>query len=164
MAQTASPRAPSPMAGVARGASPTPPPLHHHSQAQQPVSKRDKRRSLLSEKLNDIVQTFSANHYDHYYAMLSALQCDINLVLRADPYRDAPLPDTAADVAQLVAEARNEITANRPISEEGESSFSALAGQFYAQFVLKVNEATEERDKELTELFVRYAFMMHPAP
>lgn len=111
---------------------------------------------MLSEKLADMVASFSANHVEHFYAQLSALQCDINLVLRADPYRDGPLDDSKEDIDRLIATARDEICRSRAIAPEAESSFQALGGQFYAKFVQDINASMEERDKELTQAYQRH--------
>ena len=114
------------------------------SPSPQPMSKRDKRRQQLAEKLSNMADAFAANHFDHYYAQLSAIQCDINLVLRADPYRSAPLPDSSEEISQAIAEAKQEVTRRAPINEDAEASFSALSGRHYSKFVSRVNRALEE--------------------
>lgn len=126
--------------------SPTPPP--------QLLSKRDKRRTILSEKLTDMFTSFSSNYADHFYAQLAAIKCDMNLVLQADPYANAPLEEDTEEISKLVAGARDEFYHNRPWGREGEASFSALSGRYYSQFVDDVNTAMEERDKSLTEIYV----------
>ncbi|KAJ8611338.1 hypothetical protein MRB53_038008 [Persea americana] len=127
-----------------------------HPTQTQPLSKRDKRRALIADRLADMVSSFADDHAAHYYAQLSGVQCDINLVLRADPYADAPLEDSPAEIAQLVAAAKEQVCRARPIGQEGESSFAALSGRCYARFVDEVNGAMEERDRDLTQIHNEY--------
>ena len=117
-------------------------------------NKREKRIMMLSDKLSDMMSSFSGNNIDHYYAQLSAIQCDINLVLRADPYTDGPLADGSEDIATLIASAREEVCRHRPIAIDGEQSFGALSGRYYTSFVNDINAAMEERDRDLTMEFV----------
>lgn len=110
---------------------------------------------MLAEKLSDMVASFSENHFEHYYAQLHAVQCDINLILRADPYRDGPLEDSREEIAIMIAGAREEVSRNRyPLNEEAEASFAALSGKYYCKFVDDVNTAMEERDRDLTMVYV----------
>ena len=151
---------------MAQGLSPRASPFHQHGTAvhqqspsppAQPQSKRDKRRSMFSDKLADMINTFSKSQPEHYHAHLSAVQCDASLIMRADPYRAAPLPDTAQEIEELTNGARQEICKHRPIAEEAESSFAALKGRFYTNFAQDVNEAAERRDRDLTMLYVSQA-------
>ncbi|KAI9765152.1 MAG: hypothetical protein M1840_007745 [Geoglossum simile] len=129
--------------------SPTPPPL--------PQSKRDKRRNLLSDRLTEINESFSQNRDSHYRQQLQALQIDMGLIVRAKPYAENPLEDTAEAVEELVAVATgggakglgtNHLSGNR----RQESEMAALAGKVYAAFVEEVNDAMEARDAELALL------------
>ena len=97
---------------------------------------------------------FTANSQNNFYAQLSALQCDINLILNADPYRNAPLDDLPNDIASQVAATREEVCSARPIATEAENTFYALAGQTYAKFVEEINGAVEEKDRDLTAMHV----------
>lgn len=124
----------------------TPPP--------QPLSKRDKRRTILNEKLTDMFASFNTNYADHFYAQLAAVKCDMNLILQADPYGDAPLEEDGQHIAKLVARARDEFHASRPWGPEGEASFSASSGKHYSRFVNSINTAMEERDAELAQVYV----------
>ena len=101
------------------------------------------------------MDSFTDHHVDQFAAQLQAIQCDLNLIIRADPYRNEPLDDSPADIDRLTAEARHEVTQDRPFNnQEAEDSFRNLCGKNYAKFVDQVNGAMEERDKELTMLFV----------
>ena len=126
--------------------SPTPP--------YQPQSKRDKRRTMLSDKLSDMFNTFSAHHHDQFYAQLTALQIDINMILRAQPYQHEPLPDTAKEIQEQADVIREEICKHRPIPETARKSFDALVGKNFSAFVQDVNAAMERRDRDLTMLYV----------
>ncbi|KAI9716397.1 MAG: hypothetical protein M1828_000339 [Chrysothrix sp. TS-e1954] len=148
MAQALSPRA-----------SPGKAHLYQHSPSplSQPQSKRDKRRAMLSEKLADMINNFSTNHHDHFYAQLTALQCDINMILQAQPYNDRePLPDTSTEIKKQADVIIADICRHRPIPEGARKSFDALVGTHYSGFVQDVNSALERRDKGLSMLFNDY--------
>ena len=80
---------------MVRNGSPSPAdnfPLGHSATSPQPQpSKRDKRRNMLAEKLADMMASFSDNRDSHYRAQLAAIQADINLIMKADPYQNQPL-------------------------------------------------------------------------
>ena len=124
--------------------SPTPP----------PQSKKDKRFSMLSNKLIDMISSFSAQHQEHYYAQLTAIQCDMNLIMRADPHTTGPLDDSPETIRTMVQEVRGELRRDRILSEEAEKSFAAVGGKMYSEFVHDTNTAMEDRDKDLTMLMV----------
>ncbi|KAI9848396.1 MAG: hypothetical protein M1837_000190 [Sclerophora amabilis] len=124
----------------------------------QPLSKRDKRRSLLSDKLNEITAAFSQNRDSHYRQQLQALQVDMNLIMQANPYADHPLDDTGDDITALIAgalggnyAALNGPGAN-PLGRKAELDMAGLAGRWYSRFVEEVNNNMEERDAALTVL------------
>src|SRR5699024_1955426 len=62
-----------------------------------PISKRDKRRSALQERLQDLTASFSQNRDAQFRQQLHALQCDMTLINNADPYVPGPLPDSAEE-------------------------------------------------------------------
>src|SRR2546430_1815271 len=82
---------------VDRVLSPSPPP--------QPLSKRDKRRSALSARYNDIPESFSRDRDIHYRQQLQAIQIDMGLITKANPYADYPLDDSTEAIDDLVAAA-----------------------------------------------------------
>src|SRR4051794_33553480 len=79
-----------------RRQSPTPP--------QQPISKRDKRRGQLSERLSEITNSFQLNRDSHYRQQLHALQIDMTLIMGADPYTNGPLDDSPENIAKMIAD------------------------------------------------------------
>ena len=108
----------------------------------------------IAEKIAAIHNSFEQHHTDHYWAQLSAVQCEINLLMRADPYRDGPLDDSAEAVSQLMSEAKKDVCSARPVAPEAEASFQHTSGRFYPDFVRRVNSALEQRDADLTSVHV----------
>ncbi|KAI9762523.1 MAG: hypothetical protein M4579_000326 [Chaenotheca gracillima] len=148
-----------------RSSTPTPPSANPSTtQPQQPLSKRDKRRNAMAEKLNDLTTTFSTNRDSHYRQQLQALQVDMNLIMQADPYADHPLEDMGEEIAAMVEKALNGGgTGNAPgagaaggAAKKPELEASVLAGRWYARFVDEVNNHMEDRDAGLTALENNY--------
>jgi hypothetical protein len=114
----------------------------------QPQSKRDKRRTQLLDRLNEITQHFNNNKDQYYRNQLQAIQIDTGLILHADPYRDDPLSDFGDEVQEMICNATNSNPAamvavlNRDIS--------SIAGKIYSEFANEVNDAMERRDAFLT--------------
>lgn len=114
--------------------------------ASGPLSKRDKRRSALQERLHDLTATFSQNRDAQFRQQLHSLQCDMTLITNADPYGDGPLPDSASAIAQLI----EETVGGGKFAKE----MASLSGTWYAKFVQEINTVKEERDAELTKIMV----------
>jgi hypothetical protein len=139
-------RSTSPAGEMASRLSGSPPPV---------LSKRDKRRSLLAERLGEMVSTFSANLRPHYEAQANAVQVDITLIMRANPYENKMLDDDPEEISKLV----NSVVGNKiPAEPIAEEDFIAGAGKMYAEFVQNCNDAAEERDINLTLLAVGGTF------
>lgn len=115
-------------------------------QAQQP-SKRDKKRTLLADRLADITMSFSINRDSHYRTQLQAIQIDSNLIAEADCSRT--LLDDANEIDELVKE--NVVKTNM---KSAGNEVPLRAGRIYADFAKEVNDAQEERDAALTTLKV----------
>lgn len=113
-----------------------------------PLSKRDKRRTALQERLQDITTTFGGHRDEHFQQQRQALQMDLNLVMQADPYS----PDFMEDSGEGVARTIDSFTQRHAYPPE----VSGLAGYWYSNFVLQVNEAKEDKERELTMLMVRF--------
>jgi hypothetical protein len=114
-------------------------------------SKRDKRRNMMSERLNDMVSLFSSNLRPHYDAQASALHVDIHLITRANPNENKPLEDDPEEIDKLVY---GIVGNNVPATADAQDDFVARAGQQYTKFVHEVNNAMEERDMNLAALAV----------
>jgi hypothetical protein len=112
---------------------------------------------MLGDRLTDMVASFNANLRPHYEAQANAIQVDIGLILRANPYDNKPLEDDPDEIGNLIqnAVAGSAAAAGKPIPDPvAEGDFVADAGKFYTEFVHEVNNAMEERDVNLTLLQV----------
>ncbi|KAJ5625726.1 hypothetical protein N7510_002035 [Penicillium lagena] len=145
-----SPGPPSPGGGpsyhgglYSRGRSPSP-----TGGASGPQSKRDKRRTALQERLQDLTASFGQNRDTQFRQQLHALQCDMTLINNADPYQIGPLPDSADDIAQLI----EETVGGGKFAKE----MASLSGTWYSKFVQEVNRVKETKDSELTDAMNRY--------
>lgn len=121
---------------------------HHTNSPPQQLSKRDKRRTLLADRLEEITRHFSQNRDIHYREQLQALQIDMNLIMEADAHGKEPLPSSPEAVEALVEEnikaVRKTLGAIPP----------PRAGKIYAAFAKEINDAIEERDSALTMYMV----------
>lgn len=106
---------------------------------------------MLNEKFADMMASFAQNRDSHYRAQVAAVQADMNLIMKADPYANKPLEDSGAEAAELTASVTGGDVPGNP-SPQGD--FAAQVGRYYAEFVDGVNDAMEERDVSLTMLFV----------
>ena len=111
-----------------------------------PLSKRDKRRSALQERLQDLTASFSQNRDTQFRQQLHALQCDMTLINNADPYSPGPLPDSSEEIAHLI-----ETTVG---GGKFAKEMSSLAGMWYSRFVQEVNQVKTEKDADLAMLVV----------
>ncbi|KAI7541788.1 hypothetical protein KC316_g15383, partial [Hortaea werneckii] len=136
--------------------SPSPPPAAAIT-TQQPMTKRDVRRNRIMERLNQMMDSFSSNQHAHYRAQLQAVQVDMTLVLRADPYESGPLADSGDEVKALIEEVTG---GGAGLGGEGgeaaERDFASMAGKRYKEFAGEVNDCLEKRDAELTSLHDHY--------
>jgi hypothetical protein len=140
---------------MVRNSSPSPAdnfPLHAATSPLPQPSKRDKRRNMLADKLSDMMASFSDNRDSHYRAQLAALQADINLITKADCYANKPLDDGGEEASELVAQIMGNAV---PTAPSAGTDYIAQCGKYYSRFVDAVNDAMEERDYNLTMLWVR---------
>ena len=131
--------------------SPSPSPLmgridrHQSASPPQQLSKRDKRRTMLADRLAEITMQFSANRDAHYREQLQGIQIDMNLIMEADAQRGTALPDSADDIESLVHD---------NIRSSMMKSIGPIppprAGRLYANFAKEINDAIEARDAALT--------------
>ncbi len=110
----------------------------------QQLSKRDKRRTMLADRLIEITDQFSNNRDHHYRTQLQALQIDMNLIMEANCNEKTPLPDSAEVVDAMVRENIDK-TMRSSLGHE----IPVRAGRVYADFVKDINDAMEERDAAL---------------
>jgi len=117
----------------------------------QPLTKRDKRRNIISERLQEMISTFSQDTHQHYRAQLQAIQVDMNLVLKADLYENKPLEDSPQAIEDLI----NALTqGNVPAEKAAKDDYLAMAGKRYYEFCQEINKSLEQRDADLTALKV----------
>jgi hypothetical protein len=114
------------------------------------MTKRDVRRNRMVEKLQQMMDSFNSNQHQHYRAQLQAVQVDMNLILRADPYEGIPLEDGGDEIRSLV----EGMGANMPADDAAQRDYWAMAGNRYRTFVREANDAIEQRDADLTALHV----------
>jgi len=116
------------------------------------MSKRDKRRTMLSERLDQMMANFGHNLRPHYDAMSNAIQVDIALIMRERPYENKPLDDDPEVIEKKVMD----ITAGKvPADQIAEDGFRHDVGREYTNFIHEVNNSIEEKDVNLTLLAVR---------
>jgi hypothetical protein len=134
--------------------SPTPHPTHPH--VPQPQSKRDKRRSVLSDRLNHLTRGFH-NPTDprirdrHYRYQLSSIQADMQLVTGSNVSGgNMRLMDDSGEAVKRDVE---NVFLGTPIRMEDVGG-EGLAGRWYSKFLQSVNDTMEERDTQLVLLCV----------
>jgi hypothetical protein len=118
---------------------------HQTNSPPQQVSKRDKRRIMLAERLEDLTKQFSRDRDLHYREQLQAIQIDMNLIMEANAHGKEMLKNQPEEIDALVLEsikggARKSLGPIPPLR----------AGRIYADFAKEVNDAMEERDATLT--------------
>lgn len=135
---------------------------HSNSPPQQQLSKRDKRRSMLADRLEEITKQFSQNRDVHYREQLQAIQIDMSLIMEADAHGKEQLVNSGPEIDTLVQENMKKISMK---------SVGLIppprAGKVYAEFSKEVNDAMEERDTSLTLHKVGFylcIFMLHLTP
>lgn len=124
---------------------------HSNSPPLQPqqLSKRDKKRTVLADRLAEITMSFSANRDQHYRTQLQAIQIDCNLIAEADIHSRQPLPDSAEEIDELV---RNNIQKTMMKSIGAEPPLRA--GRIYSDFAKEINDSQEQRDAAMVILKV----------
>jgi hypothetical protein len=117
-----------------------------------PLSKRDKRRSALTDRLQDLTNSFSQNRDLQFRQQLHSLHHDLNLILNADIYGNGPLDDSAETIATQV----DAVVAGGQYASE----MRTLSGKWYSRFIQEVNQTKEEKDTELTMLMVCFFYLL----
>jgi hypothetical protein len=114
--------------------------------AQPTLNKREKRKHLLQDGLANLTSSFNQNRDPIFREQIKALQCDLNLIIGADPYKTDPIDDTGEDIAKLVEQTN--------VANTYSNEMTGLAGKWYSEYVLAVNDSKEAKDTELTVLMV----------
>ncbi|EAS32450.3 deacetylase complex subunit Sds3 [Coccidioides immitis RS] len=121
--------------------SPTP------QQHAQPLSKRDKRRTAIHDRLNDIREAFTNNRDYHFRQHVHELQNEMALIANAEVYDEWPMSDAPEDVANQLKQLA---ASGHTVSE------APVTGRWYSKFVDEINRSKEERDVELTVVMHRH--------
>ena len=127
------------------------PPLPH-----QALSKRDKKRNALSERLHDISANFAQNRDSHYRAQLHSLQLAMNFINNSEPYNDRPLNDNPNVIFEQL---RAAVTDNAQRDAQAAARLNMLevpAGteKWAAAYVQEINDHLETRDATLAAIAV----------
>ncbi|KFY85604.1 hypothetical protein V500_08258 [Pseudogymnoascus sp. VKM F-4518 (FW-2643)] len=114
----------------------------------QPLSKRDKRRTALIDRLNDITMQFSANKDQYYREQLGVVQQDIALILHAIPYVEDPTKESSIELLAVI----QKLTRGDPraIHSLKEGDIQGIGGRIYHEFRDEIQDSMERRDAALT--------------
>jgi len=118
---------------------------HHTNSPPLQVSKRDKRRNMLAERLEDITKQFSQNRDIHYREQLQAIQIDMNLIMEADAHGEEALKNQPDEIDTLVLENIKAVS-RKPLGPAP----PPRAGRIYSDFAKEINDSMEERDATMT--------------
>jgi hypothetical protein len=130
----------------------------HHSASppSQPVSKRDKRRNAVLDRITELTGQFNDNKDNYYRQQLYAIQIDTSLILHADPCKYEPLADTGDAIQDLIERANGGVPSHPILTEVNQ-----IAGKVYSEFANEVNDAMERRDSALTVHEVRKSIVYY---
>lgn len=120
------------------------------------ISKQDKRRNLLSERLNAIGANFAKDRDSHYRTQLQSLQLSMNHINNANPYQSEPLNDNPNDIfeelsAAVADNAQRVAQAGARLNMQEVPAGTEIR---VAAFVRNINDAMETRDASLTAIAV----------
>ncbi|KAL8784779.1 MAG: hypothetical protein Q9213_003759 [Squamulea squamosa] len=133
--------------------------MHRLSHSPPPtLSKRDKRRNAMIERLRDIEEKFASNKDFYYRQQLQALQRDASIITYAEPYRNQPLDelDELLDADENVHINGNRSNHHTGVMGNGERQ--PRAGKWARGFIERVNNAMEDRDIQLSLIVDRHNF------
>ena len=127
------------------------PPLPH-----QALSKRDKKRTALSERLHDISANFAQNRDYHYRGQLHILQLALNFINNSEPYNARPLNDNPNVIFEQLSAA---VMDNAQRDAQAAARLNMLevpAGTetWAAAYVQEINDHLEIRDATLAAIAV----------
>ena len=120
------------------------------------ITKRDKRRHALSERLNDISASFAQNRDAHYRSQLHGLQLAMNFISNSDPYKDHPLDDNPTDIYDELSAAVTD-NAQRVAQAGSRAALTEVplgTERWVAAYVKEINDEMETRDTNLTVVAV----------
>ena len=129
---------------------------------QQPLSKRDKRRYNMEERLAQITHDFAENRDLYYRKHLSILHADMEYISQCNPYDDKPLEEFQGyNAEEAVASAAGSTNGS---VRAGAGSFytngsmrldpSYRPGKYALEYVKEINDALEQKDADLAAVAV----------
>ncbi len=120
------------------------------------ISKQDKRRNLLSERLNAIGSNFARDRDSFYRTQLQSLQLAMNYINNTDLYKNEPLNDNPNDVFEELsaAVADNAQRVAQAGARVNMHEVPAGSDMRVAAFIKEINDAMETRDANLTAIAV----------
>ena len=117
----------------------------HIAPPHQQLSKRDKRRNLMADRLRDLQGSFERDRDIHYRAQLQALQQNLQAVSKLDISNcNTELLDDDPDYV------------DRLLNEGGiPAERSGIMSEYLLRYINGVNDFVEQRDVALAQLKVR---------
>ncbi len=127
---------------------------------QQYISKREKKRYNMEDRLAQISNDFSRDRDMIYRKQLQALQLDIDYVRRADLYTEKVLEEDEEDCTEDTTISAAASTSGGVIGH-AQMNGNVVAGRLgvnASTFAQTINDAIEQRDADLTTVAVRYCW------
>ncbi|KAL8935837.1 MAG: hypothetical protein Q9216_005237 [Gyalolechia sp. 2 TL-2023] len=149
-------QSPQPSANLMAGS--RPPQLHRASPTPPPLSKRDKRRNAMMDRLQDISNNFAENREFYYRRQLQALQRDVNHITHAKPYLNRPLDELLDNLDEEHTTAIAGMRGGQHRSMNGDGEERTRAGEWTRRFIEEVDNAMEDRDAQLSLVMERHSF------
>jgi hypothetical protein len=113
------------------------------------LSKRDKKRQMLADRLAAMAEKFGRDRDQVYREQLQRIQVDTQLVMKVDPYAERPLDALDAELLQ-VSRANSEA-----YNHQGQRTLLEMAGPRFQDWIVEVQDIVEERDYHITKYTVR---------
>lgn len=111
-------------------------------------SKRERKRQLLQDRLQQMSENFTRGRDNAYREQLQKIQLDTTLIMRVDPYSDRPLE--ALEDQHIAPLQNTDPTTARTLLE--------MAGPRFKEWMQDVEDLLEERDYEITKHQVSFVF------
>lgn len=124
----------------AAGPSEAPPPPPRNE------SKRERKRQLLQDRIQQLGENFSRGRDNAYREQLQKIQLDTTLIMRVDPYVDRPLDALADDESDIPLQNTDPETAKTLLN---------MAGPQFRDWKQDVEDLMEERDYDINKQKVR---------
>lgn len=116
------------------------------------LSKRDKKRQMLADRLAALSEKLGRDRDQTYREQLQRIQVDTQLVMKLDAHAERPLD--ALD-AELLSVSRANSEAD---SHPGQRTLLEMAGPRFQDWIVQVQDIVEERDYHLTKYTVSQSF------